>query len=469
MPSTERTLWLGEPTWTRHQLSLLYGLDDFRFEIAIWYSEVDLRALEQAWGRPFLERLFFHVQLVEASKLLCLRPTWLDPRGQARFFTPEVEELWRTLIRGVWAQWRYENDLPEDRGPRVVGGTTAEKGPAPIHRREPAEDLLLLCGGGKDSLVAMQLLERADQAYSSLAYSSSVYGMAQAQHRLIDGLLDHGKPRMRYRQWIYDSAIEAPLAELEPDLLKGELIAAETPSSIFATLPLALSRGIRHLVVAHERSANVGNLVWDATGEDVNHQWGKSFEAEVLMNRYIQRHLVADVGYFSLLQPIHDAIIFTLLRRDLEAVPATHSCNRQKPWCGRCPKCAYVGLGYLAYLPRDLALGTLGGNPLDAEENLLSFRQMLGLEEHTPFECIGQVPETRLAFELCRLKGVEGRAMDVYREAFPRLDVDPILDRYLAVDGQTHGLPTELASKILRQFDEGAREARAYVEGLLRR
>ncbi len=31
------------------------------------------------------------------------------------------------------------------------------------------------------------------------------------------------------------------------------------------------------------------------------------------------------------------------------------------------------------------------------------FHDMVGLGEHTPFECIGQVEESRLALALCRL------------------------------------------------------------------
>ena len=38
----------------------------------------------------------------------------------------------------------------------------------------------------------------------------------------------------------------------------------------------------------------------------------------------------------------------------------------------------------------------------DDPVNLLAYRQMLGLEDHTPFECISQVDETRLAFLLAR-------------------------------------------------------------------
>jgi hypothetical protein len=445
---------------------LVYGLDDLRFETAIWYGDVDLLSLEEQYGPECMARIYFHIQVLEASKLVSLRPEVLDFGSGARFHTVAFEEFWRTIIHRVWAQWRYQNELPNERGPRILSTAVEEPG-VPVNLKSPHGEMLLLCGGGKDSLVAMKLLERAGQGYSSLGYSSSVYGTAALQHELIDGLLDHGTPQRRHRQWIFDSLIDSPVLELGPESGLQGMTAAETPTSIFAALPIALAHGYRHVVVGHERSANVGNLVWEATGEEINHQWGKSFEAEQLISSYVQQYLVADIGYWSLLQPVHDAIIFSLLRRDLGAIPATHSCNLRKPWCGRCPKCAYVALGYLAYLPVGPVIALFGGNLLDVEANLLSYRQMLGLEEHTPFECIGQVPEARLAFELCRRKGLVGRAMDAYVEALPNLEVAPILDRFLAIDHDSHGIPPDLAARVLRQFEEGAQEARQLIEGVL--
>ena len=92
--------------------------------------------------------------------------------------------------------------------------------------------------------------------------------------------------------------------------------AAETLSSIFAALPILLQHGYSHIVLGHEASANRGNLIWAATGEEVNHQWGKSQAAERLLRAYVQKELVSDLGLFSLLMPIFDVVIFELLRRD---------------------------------------------------------------------------------------------------------------------------------------------------------
>ena len=41
----------------------------------------------------------------------------------------------------------------------------------------------------------------------------------------------------------------------------------------------------------------VGNLVWAETGEEVNHQWGKTKESEVIMHSYIRKALVRNINF----------------------------------------------------------------------------------------------------------------------------------------------------------------------------
>ena len=207
--------------------------------------------------------------------------------------------------------------------------------------------------------------------------------------------------------------------------------------------------------------------MWDVTDEDVNHQWGKSFAAEQLLNSYIQTELISNFSYFSLLQPIYDVVIFNMLRGEDEAVKATHSCNIRKPWCGRCPKCAYVWLNYMAYLPTKLVDDIFGENLFDLPENTESFRQMLGLAKHTPFECIGQIPEAQLAFEICKRKGLTGEAMTLYQQHFLTLETAEILDRYLQVDAQASGIPQHYFDRILPELEVQATKARVAIDRLL--
>lgn len=458
----QKHIWLDSLTRSRHQLTMTFGLDDLRFQATYWYGDVDLPALELLYGQPFMQKIYFHIMAFEVMKLVSLAPATLDFGPFAHFHTPAFEQLWQQIINRVWAQWRYENQLPDYQGPRFCTTATAET-ITPVATQPGAVEVLAFCGGGKDSYVAMKLLEQASIPYASFAYSHSIYGQAQRQHTLINRLLDQGQPHARHQLWSYDTLTDTPLQALYPEYQTQGMTAAETPASIFAALPLVLQHGYRYLALAHERSANVGNLVWSITGEEVNHQWGKSFAAEQLLHSYLQQELISNCTYFSLLQPIHDTVIFSLLRQHPAGVPATHSCNLQKPWCCRCPKCAYVWLNYMAYLDEALVNSMFQVNLFDLPENQRWFQQMLGLAEHTPFECIGQIEEVRLAFELCRRKGLTGQAMTMYSEAFPRLEVKTILERFFTINRTEHQIPAQFAGRILATMERAAMAMRQQI------
>jgi hypothetical protein len=64
-----------------------------------------------------------------------------------------------------------------------------------------------------------------------------------------------------------------------------------------------------------------------------------------------------------------------------------------KPWCKKCPKCAYVWFGYLAYFEKSLVDQIFGSNPFDDEDLIIHYKNMTGIEGHRSFECIGNIEE----------------------------------------------------------------------------
>jgi len=94
------------------------------------------------------------------------------------------------------------------------------------------------------------------------------------------------------------------------------------------------------------------------------------------------------------------------------------------------------------------------------------FRQLLGIEAHKPFECVGEVDESRLAFELCRAKGLSGAAMNTYRNNVPPADVARLSARYLAVAAEHGTIPPAVAERILPQLAAAAEQAKRYITAL---
>jgi hypothetical protein len=446
----------------RDCIAITCAIDDLRFHTTIWYAGVDLDALARAHGAERVDRLAFTAALFQLDALVSLRPDAIALGRWARWLTPRLAALWHAVVAGVWAQWRYEHDLP-DYAPRFVEAPAAAPAPVPATATAPAAGgpLLAMCGGGKDSLVACKLLERGGLPFATLGYAHSIYGDAAAQHALIERVAAATARVRGERQWVTDDFLGSPVVELRgPSLGVRALTAAETPASVFAAVPLALARGYRAIVVAHERGANTPNLIW--RGAPVNHQWGKSLAAERLLDDYLRSELAPGLRYFSVLAPVHDEVIFELLARDAELAARTHSCNVGKPWCGACAKCAYVWLQMAAHLPPAVVAATFAGAGDIGErpDNARWWRELFGLAPHTPFECTGGVAEARLALELARRRGAIGPRLAAIAGELPAFDVATAA-RELVTVGDDHAMPDDVAAAVMPQLRDAANAAAA--------
>jgi hypothetical protein len=447
-----RALRLLEIRRARDHVAVTCGVDDLRFHFAVWYQDVDLDALARTHGDALVDRLAFHIAMFQINAVCSLRPDVIELGPYRRFATARFMELWRTVVRRVWAQWRWEHALPGYHGPAFVDP------PAPaahaVHTPRGPVELLAFCGGGKDSLVALKLLERAPLPFATLGYAHSSYGNLAHQHQLLERVAAASTRARAERQWVVDDFMETPALVLR-ELGVTSILAAETPASLFAALPLALARGYHGLVLAHEASANTGNLMWH--GEEVNHQWGKSWEAEALLDAYVRSELLADVRYFSVLQPVHDEVIFELLARDATLAPLTHSCNVRKPWCGRCAKCAYVWLQMAAHLPAEIVHATFGDDLGERPDNERWFRELFGLAAHTPFECVGSAAEARLALAL--LPRPLGPRLAALAAELGPIDTHALAAPLVEVSGR-HGMPGHVAEVVMPQLLAAAHSAR---------
>jgi UDP-N-acetyl-alpha-D-muramoyl-L-alanyl-L-glutamate epimerase len=415
--------------WTRSRegIALHYDAGGRHITKRCTYDDVDFDALHPA----LVERWAAQLAMMEAVPLAGLAPEAIDFGPASRFCTPRFEQLWRAVWRGTGGQWRYERDR-FDYAPELIVRERA-RGAAPI---EAEGDALVFCGGGKDSLASITLLKRADIGFATFAYSHADYGAPNKQHALIDALLDAANVDRRHRMRAED--------DIAP---RGELICAETPISLFYALPLMLAHRHRYLVLGNERSADAPNFEW--RGEAINHQWGKSSAASRLLDEFLRAEWIANGAYFSILAPVHDAVIVSLLR-DEPAVPLTHSCNIEKPWCGRCAKCVYVRLQFAAYL------GVYADEAFDGNEAVL--RELLGLASHKPFECVGEPDETRLALILALRRGLGGDVAQRLARELPPVDVDALAAEYLTVhdDGR---MPPQFRERAIPILIETARSA----------
>jgi hypothetical protein len=97
-------------------------------------------------------------------------------------------------------------------------------------------------------------------------------------------------------------------------------------------------------------------------------------------------------------------------------------------------------------------------NLLEVPENHHWFRQLMGIDGSKPFECVGEIAESRLAFALCRRRGLRGTFADACADELPA--DGEVLDQYLTVHRTPPTIPAAIASGVYPQMERAAARAR---------
>ena len=395
--TTLRVLKLESVQAAGSQLSIRYDCGKHRFYISYWY-DFDLESLDGIYGRDFMENVYTHCAAFSLFHLCSLKPDLLDLGAYSRWHTAEFERVREIMWRGLTGEWRYENDLQQINAPIFASKPSPPTDPVGIEPLTPPATLAFF-GGGKDSLVVHDLLSKAGIPFSTVTFSHTLFGRSAIQHDMCEKVLKvlHSETYQQHHKLsMLGDFLDSPVLESTGKKLgiKNSHILDDLTGALFAALPITLYYRYTSIAIGNERSANVGNLVWERTGEEINHQWEKSKESEIIFCKYVQKALISNVQYFSVLQPIYDAVIFSVAASHLEAASFTQSCNLIKPWCKRCPKCCYVWLMFMAFFPQNIVDEMFhGANLLDFPENEIHFVELLGLGSKRPFECVGESDE----------------------------------------------------------------------------
>src|SRR6185503_19867936 len=115
-----RVLELVDVHRARECIVATCALDDLRLHATVWYQDLYLHELAREHGEELVERLCVHVALSQLNTAASLKPDAIALGRYALYLTPELRELWSTVFRNVWAQWRWEHQLPDYHGPRFI-------------------------------------------------------------------------------------------------------------------------------------------------------------------------------------------------------------------------------------------------------------------------------------------------------------------------------------------------------------
>jgi len=253
---------------------------------------------------------------------------------------------------------------------------------------------LVPVGGGKDSIVTVELLKQWNFHFDLFTFSSRDHILYQNTEKI------SGKNRLFIRR---------ELSKNIPEVLKNGAYNGHVPISGMMAFVVQLCWYLydyRYIVMSNERSANFGNTVY--FWQEINHQRSKSFEFEEHFRTYTRRYLSNSIEYFSLLRGWYEGkIAHVFAQVGKQYFGKFSSCNTnftilsQKQdshlWCGKCPKCAFV---YAILRPHLTDTETLQifGKELYEDKNLEPlFLELLGISGHKPFECVWESEEVILS------------------------------------------------------------------------
>ncbi len=319
---------------------------------------------------------------------------------------------------------------------------------------EPAQPLglrahaLVAIGGGKDSLVSIEALRRADVAATVTWIGGSQLIRACAERT--------GLPMLNIGR-----ALAPELFELNRQGAWNGHIPVTAVNSAIMVLA-ALVQGVDQVVFSNERSASYGSQI-AGTGE-VNHQWSKGWAFEKAFGEHVQRHVAADLHYYSLLRPLSELAVARQFAKTDYYDAHFSSCNRnfhilgERPvnrWCGVCPKCHFVFLALAPFMPKTRLVRIFGRNLLDDGEQAGGFDALLEFQDHKPFECVGEGKESRAAMAALAARPEWKEDALVKRFASliqPTLAADELkIEPLLVIDGE-HRIPAALWERLRADF-----------------
>ena len=333
--------------------------------------------------------------------------------------------------------------MPADVGP---------EGPAAQVRGAPALGLrphaLVAIGGGKDSLVSIEALRTAGVEQTVVWIGGSQLIRACAERT--------GLPMLNIGRQLAPELFE--LNRL--GALNGHIPVTAVNSAILAFAAILL--GFDQVVFSNERSASYGSII-PGTGE-VNHQWSKGWAFERAFGEHLQRHVAADLQYYSLLRPLSELAVARQFAKIDRYDAHFSSCNRnfhilgERPasrWCGVCPKCHFVFLALAPFMPKPRLVGIFGRNLLDDASQIPGYDALLEYQDHKPFECVGEGRESRAAMAALAARP-EWREDEVVqrfaREIRPQLEAAELaLEPLLALEGE-HRVPSALWEHLHENF-----------------
>ncbi len=235
---------------------------------------------------------------------------------------------------------------------------------------------------GKDSLVSAEILKEKKKEFDLITFWKDYpihqnTSQAVEKNRLIISRKMDTKLFEMNKNWYYNGHV--PISGIIAFVL--ELV--------------AYLYNYKYIVMSNELSANYGNTKWKWL--DINHQYSKSIEFEIDLNKYVENNISSQVKYFSILRWMYEIKIAKIFSQYKQYFSTFSSCNanfkinpqgKNPRWCNKCPKCAFVYSILRPFLTKEETIKIFGEELFGKKDLIPLFKKLLWIDGIKPFECV---------------------------------------------------------------------------------
>lgn len=366
--------------------SLAYGLGDrLSFEETVTFET------EPPTDLPIddtgLDRALLHLHVAAGTSYYkAAAPPVIEVEGTG--LTAFESEFHGHLYDDGLREFAVANGLPVPHQVKIRAAAAAPVGADRLRTQRPG-GLLVPIGGGKDSMVLIEAVRHLGPRLLAVNPHPLVVELAAAS----------GLELIVVRR-----RLSPELARLNAS---GALNGHVPITAIVSLIAVAGSYlyGYDSIAMAIERSASEETRWVD--GVPVNHQYSKSLDFEILLQRLLSESIDPGITYGSALRQYSELSIARAFSRLTGYHSTFCSCNtafRQQAdagdrWCGHCPKCRFVGLMLAPFLTPEALVAIIGRDMFADPGQVEGFADLMS-EAGKPFECVGERGESAAAMRM---------------------------------------------------------------------
>lgn len=349
-----------------------------------------------------LNNLIFNVGIAEIPsywKSTCSPVIKIEAGNLDRFQI----EWWEKLFKNGMMQYFYSNKIDfRDKDFLTIESKELKSSARFLDNvyDENSNKVLIPIGGGKDSVVTLDLIAKSEKEFGTLVIEKASTG-AHKVSKLVKS--EH---LVAYRDLDYVKLIELN----NKGFLRGHV--PYSASLYFCSLLVAYIFSYKNILFSNEYSSSEANINY--LGKQVNHQYSKTLEFENDFRQYNKDYL-SDINLFSFLRPLYEIQISKLFAKMEKYFTVIRSCNvgqKDGIWCGKCPKCLSTYILLFPFLGKDKTVEIFGKDLLsDGDLEDLLF-ELIDDNKVKPFECVGTRLELKIALNI---------AVKDYKEKLPVL------------------------------------------------